>query len=87
MNTSTAQAELDLSIANMDTATAESSVRQILNFLPGIHAARLIERGAWVEYSPSQISADQICSTLNHAGFRASQFQESQSGRTGLSSF
>lgn len=79
--------ELDLSIANMDTPTAESSVRQILNFLPGVHAARLIERGAWIEYSPSRISAEQICSTLNHAGFRASQFQNSRSGHTGLASF
>lgn len=87
MKTMPTQAALDLSIANMDTPTAESSVRQILNFLPGIHAARLIERGAWVEYSPSQISPEQICSALSHAGFRASQFQDSQSGRTGSASF
>jgi hypothetical protein len=78
--------ELDLSISNMDTPTAESSVRQILAFLPGVHSARLIERGAWVEYASSQISPGQICLALTHAGFHASLFQDSLTGRTGLSS-
>ena len=86
MNTSLHQAQLDLSIANMDTPAGESSVRQILNFLPGVRSARLIERGAWVEYAPSVISPEQICSSLSQAGFRASLFQDSESGRTGSSS-
>jgi hypothetical protein len=80
------KAQLDLSIANMDSPAGESSVRQILSFLPGVRSARLVERGAWVEYAPSVISPEQICSTLSHAGFRASLFQDSESGRAGSSS-
>jgi hypothetical protein len=86
MNGTLHQAQLDLSIANMDTPSGESSVRQILGFLPGVRSARLIERGAWVEYTPSVVSPEQICSALSHAGFRVSLFQDSESGREGSSS-
>lgn len=79
------RAELDLAIANMDSAEAEESVRAALKILPGIRAVRLIERGAWMEYDSAAISVIEICTALHRAGFRAGLFQDSKSGRTGKS--
>lgn len=77
--------ELDLAIPNMDSQEAEQSVRGILRKLRGIHAMRLIERGAWLEYNSSAVSVTEICTALHRAGFRAGLFQDSKTGRTGKS--
>jgi len=78
--------ELDLAIPDMDTETAEIAVQHALEKLPGIINVRLMERGAFARYNPNVITQDQICIAVRHAGFRASIFQDSKSGRTGLSS-
>ncbi len=87
MNTSVLQShdELDLAIANMDSPEAERAVSALLKPLPGVRAVRLIERGAWIDYNASAISADEITAALHRAGFRAGLFQDSRSGRTGTS--
>lgn len=77
--------ELDLAIANMDTPEAERTVKTLLEPLRGIHAVRLVARGAWLDYEPDTISSAQICTTLQQAGFRAGLFQDSETGRTGNS--
>lgn len=77
--------ELDLAIANMDSPEAERTVSALLKPLPGVHAVRLIERGAWIDYNSHAISADEITAALHRAGFRAGLFQDSRSGRTGTS--
>jgi len=78
--------ELDLAIPDMDTETAEIAVQHALDKLPGIITVRLMERGAFARYNPNVITQDQICIAVRQAGFRASIFQDSKSGRTGLSS-
>lgn len=77
--------QLDLSIPNMDTGMAESAVSGLLSRLPGVNNVRLIERGAWIEYDSSGISAPHIVSMLHRAGFRAGMFQDSKSGHMGSS--
>lgn len=78
--------ELDLAIPDMDTENAENAVKKSLEKLPGIIAVRLMERGAFARYNPNVISQDQICIAVRQAGYRASIFQDSKSGRTGRSS-
>ncbi|MEO6847809.1 MAG: hypothetical protein ABI443_09580 [Chthoniobacterales bacterium] len=80
------RAELDLAIANMDTPELEKVAQVILNRLPGIHTARIVERGAWIEYNPEEITKEEICGALEQSKFRAGIFQDSKSGRTGHSS-
>jgi hypothetical protein len=78
--------ELDLAIPDMDNPTAEERVAELLRDLPGVQFVRLIERGAFIRYNPVGIKHEQICTTLQNAGFRASTFQDSESGKTGRSS-
>jgi hypothetical protein len=78
--------ELDLAIPDMDSETAELAVKHALEKLPGIITVRLLERGAFARYNPNVITQDQICIVVRQAGYRASIFQDSKSGRTGLSS-
>jgi len=78
--------ELDLAIPDMDTETAEIAVQKALSNLPGIITVRLMERGAFARYNPNVITQDQICIAVRQAGYRASIFQDSKSGRTGVSS-
>ena len=78
--------ELDLAIPDMDTETAELAVKNSLAKLPGIVAVRLVQRGAFVRYNPLGITSSEICEAIRQAGFRASTFQDSKSGKTGLSS-
>ena len=78
--------ELDLAIPDMDSETAERAVQHSLEQLPGIASVRLLERGAFARYNPNVITQDQICIAVRQAGYRASIFQDSKTGRTGLSS-
>ena len=78
--------ELDLAIADMDSKTAELAVKASLEQLPGIVSVRLMERGAFVRYHADAITKEQICAGVRQAGYRASVFQDSKSGHTGLSS-
>jgi len=78
--------ELDLAIPDMDSETAELAVKASLEQLPGIISVRLLERGAFARYNPNVINKDQICVAVRQAGYRASVFQDSKSGQTGLSS-
>lgn len=78
--------ELDLAIPDMDSATAELAVKASLEQLPGIITVRLLERGAFARYNPNIINKDQICTAVRQAGYRASVFQDSKTGQTGLSS-
>jgi hypothetical protein len=78
--------ELDLAIPDMDSPTAENAVKHSLEQLPGIIFVRLLERGAFARYNPNVITQDQICIAVRQAGYRASIFQDSKTGRTGLSS-
>ena len=61
-------------------------VKASLEKLPGMIAVRLLERGAFARYNPNVINKDQICVAVRQAGYRASIFQDSKSGKTGLSS-
>jgi cation transport ATPase len=78
--------ELDLAIPDMDSETAERAVQASLEHLPGTISVRLLERGAFVRYNPNVINKDQICIAVRQAGYRASIFQDSKSGQTGVSS-
>jgi hypothetical protein len=78
--------ELDLMIPDMDTDTAEAQVKGILEKLPGIQAVRLLSRGAWIKYNPLSIAPNEICTAIRQSGFRASTFQDSLTGKTGVSS-
>jgi copper chaperone CopZ len=78
--------ELDLAIPDMDSETAELAVKASLERLPGVITVRLLERGAFARYDPNVISKDQICLVVRQAGYRASVFQDSKSGKTGVSS-
>lgn len=79
-------AELDLAILNMDTHDMEHRARAVLQKLPGIHNARLVERGAWIDYNPLGITKEEISKALEQSGLRVGIFQDSKSGRTGHSS-
>ncbi len=78
--------ELALAIPDMDSKTAELAVKASLEQLPGIVSVRLMERGAFARYNANVITKDQICIAVRQAGYRASIFQDSKSGQTGLSS-
>jgi copper chaperone CopZ len=78
--------ELDLAIPDMDTETGEFAVKESLEGLPGIVAVRLMERGAFTRYRPDIINKEQICAAVRQAGYRASVFQDSKSGKVGKSS-
>lgn len=78
--------ELDLAIPDMDTPGAEEQVAKVLKDIPGIGAVLLLERGAFIHYNADAITHEQICDLIRKAGFRASTFQDSESGETGVSS-
>ena len=78
--------ELDLMIPDMDTEGAERQVKEVLERLPGIRYVRLVQRGALVRYNPDGIGPDEICTAIRQSGFRASTFQDSKTGKTGVSS-
>jgi hypothetical protein len=78
--------ELDLAIPDMDSETAELAVKASLEQLPGIINVRLLERGAFARYNPNAIDKDQICTAVRQAGYHASIFQDSKTGKTGRSS-
>src|ERR1700744_5252903 len=78
--------ELDLAIPDMDSEKAEFDVKASLEKLPGMITVRWLERGAFARYNPNVINKDQICIAVRQAGYRASIFQDSKSGQTGLSS-
>jgi hypothetical protein len=78
--------ELDLMIPDMDTDGAEVQVKGILERLPGIKYVRLVQRGALVRYNPAGIAPNEICTAIRQSGFRASTFQDSKTGKTGVSS-
>ncbi len=78
--------EVDLAIPNMHNRADESRAGQILKELPGVTGVRLIQRGAWVAYHPQAITHERICSALRKFGFRATTFQDSATGATGLTS-
>ena len=86
MNHPSAVAELDLAIPDMDSTSAEVQVATLLKDVPGSVEARMMERGAFIRYRAESITHDQICDLIRRAGFRASTFQDSESGKTGLSS-
>jgi copper chaperone CopZ len=75
--------ELDLTIPDMDSQTAELAVKASLEQLPGMISVRLFERGAFAHYDPNAIDKDQICAAVRQAGYRASVFQDSKTGQTG----
>ncbi|MDB6148675.1 MAG: hypothetical protein JWQ44_123 [Chthoniobacter sp.] len=70
----------------MDTDTAEERVKVALEKIPGIQAVRLVQRGAFIRYNPIGITKEEICTLIRRAGYRASTFQDSKSGDTGVSS-
>jgi hypothetical protein len=78
--------DLDLAIPDMDSTTAESQVAALLRDIPGIVHVRLSQRGAFVRYRPVTIDHERICSLIRQGGFRASTFQDSETGDTGVSS-
>ena len=78
--------EVDLAIPDMDTITAEAQVAGLLQDVPGIVHARLSGRGAFIRYRPSVIDHQTICALIRQGGFRASTFQDSATGETGVSS-
>ena len=78
--------ELDLAIPDMSTEEEVRRASAALTPLPGIVAVRIVERGAFVHYDASAISKEEINAVLHQAGFRSSTFQDSRSGKTGLSS-
>ena len=87
MNTDRTHAEeLDLTIPDMDSGQAEEDVKASLERLRGLVSMRLVERGAFVRYNPNVITKDEICIAVRQAGYRASVYQDSKTGQTGLSS-
>ncbi|MDB6074802.1 MAG: hypothetical protein JWO89_2442 [Verrucomicrobiaceae bacterium] len=77
------EAELDLAIANMDSASTETQARGILSNLPGVLSAHLHEMGALIKYRPGRITKETICDHLRKAGLEPTIFQDSASGTTG----
>jgi copper chaperone CopZ len=78
--------ELDLMIHDMHTLDDEEKVKAVLEKLPAIQAVRLVEGGAWIRYNPIGIGKDEIITSIRQVGYRASNFQDSKSGDTGVSS-
>ena len=86
MKNETTIEELDLAIPDMDSPGAETQVAALLKDVPGMVEVRLIERGAFIRYRGGAISHEEICALIRRGGFRASTFQDSESGETGVSS-
>lgn len=78
--------ELDLMIPDMDYEGAAEEVKAALEALPGIRAVRLVEGGALIRYNPVGIGPEEIRTVIRQAGYRASTFQDSLTGKTGVSS-
>jgi hypothetical protein len=78
--------ELDLSVPDMRFPEEERRVETLLRGLPGVASVLIVQSGVWIAYRPTAIMPEQILSTLHAAGFRASTFQDSESGKTGSSS-
>ena len=78
--------EVDFAIPDMDSITAEAQVAGLLQDVPGIVHARLSGRGAFIRYRPDIIDHERICALIRQGGFRASTFQDSATGDTGVSS-
>jgi hypothetical protein len=78
--------EVDLAIPNMHSGADESRAGKILKGLPGVTGVRLVPRGAWISYHPQVITHAGICGALRKFGFRATTFQDSATGATGLTS-
>lgn len=76
--------ELDIAIPDMLTETDEVKAGQALRQLPGVGTVRMVQRGAWIAYRAESINKDEICNALRQVGYRASVFQDSKSGQTGL---
>jgi hypothetical protein len=79
--------ELDLAIPDMHNEQDEAKAAEALRDLPGVGSVRFVPRGAWVSYRSETISKEQICLALREAGFRASVFQDSKSGKVGETSY
>ena len=86
MSNASTIAELDLAIPDMSSTSAEAQVAAVLKDVPGVVEARMMERGAFIRYRAEAITHEQICDLIRRAGFRASTFQDSETGKTGLSS-
>ena len=78
--------ELDLMIHDMDTSADEEKVKKLLEGLPGIRAARIVQGGVWLRYNAHGITKEKIVDALHRAGYRAAVFQDSKSGAIGKSS-
>ena len=78
--------ELDIAIPDMLTESDEMKAGNALRQLRGVAGVRMVQRGALVAYRADSITKDEICHTLRQEGYRASVFQDSKTGQTGLSS-
>ena len=78
--------ELDLSVPDMRFPDEERRVEDLLRGLPGVSSMLIVQSGVWIAYRPTTITPAQILASLHAAGFRASTFQDSESGKTGSSS-
>lgn len=78
--------ECDIALPTLNSPDDELRASQALHHLPGIEEVRIVTGGAWIAYRADTIHPEVICEALRHAGFRASIFQDSASGRTGRSS-
>ncbi|GAT34815.1 hypothetical protein DB345_04565 [Spartobacteria bacterium LR76] len=78
--------ELDLMIPELHDPEQEARAGAALRGISGIESVRFVTGGALVTYRADSVSKDEICHTLRQAGFRASTFQDSFSGATGVSS-
>lgn len=78
--------ELDLNVPDMRFPEEERRVEALLRGLPGVSSLLIVQSGVWIAYRPAAIMPAQILASLHAAGFRASTFQDSESGKTGSSS-
>lgn len=78
--------ELDIAIPDMLTESDEKKAGHMLRQLHGVAGVRVVQRGALVAYRAAVITKDEICRALRQVGYRASVFQDSKTGQTGLSS-
>ena len=78
--------ELDLAIPNLNTEEDEERAGAVLKGMRGVVDVRMMQRGAFVRYHGQTVTHEAIIYALHHAGFRASVFQDSKTGKTGKSS-
>ncbi|MEO7932272.1 MAG: hypothetical protein ABIT76_03840 [Chthoniobacterales bacterium] len=78
--------ELDLAVPNLNTAEDEAKAGKILQKLRGVEGVRIIERGIWVSFRPATIHHDAIIDALQKGGYKASLFQDSETGEMGSTS-